>query len=85
MAQNPFANAYQVSPRPQERDGFSVREVAGRYGVSEPFVRLEIQRGNLRASKLGRRVVIPIDCVEEWVTDGMLFPEPRRRPRVRWK
>lgn len=49
MTQNPFATAQQVSPRPQERAGYSVREVAGQYGVSEPFVRLEIKRGNLRA------------------------------------
>ena len=72
MTQNPFATAQQMSPRPQERAGYSVREVAGQYGVSEPFVRLEIKRGNLRASKLGRRVVIPIDAVEEWIENGIL-------------
>jgi excisionase family DNA binding protein len=72
--------AHELSPARQERAGYSVREVAEQYGVSKPFVRLEIKRGNLRASKLGRRVVIPIGCVEEWVTDGMLFPDPIRRP-----
>ena len=71
-AQNPFATARQISPRTQERAGYSVREVAGRYGVSEPFVRLEIQRGNLRAAKLGRRVVIPVESIEEWVSNGVI-------------
>jgi excisionase family DNA binding protein len=72
MTRNRFAAAQQVSPRPQERDGYSVREVAGRYGVSEPFVRLEIKRGNLRATKLGRRVVIPVEALKDWVADGTL-------------
>src|SRR5436853_363988 len=71
MPEHVFVGADQVSPRPQERAGYSVREIAEQYGLSEPFVRLEIKRGNLRAAKLGRRVVVPIDSIEEWVSDGM--------------
>jgi transposase len=54
MTQDSLATAHQVRPKPQQRAGYSVREIANQYGVSEPFVRLEIKRGNLRASKLGR-------------------------------
>ena len=71
MPEHALIGAHQVSPRPQERAGYSVREIAEQYGLSEPFVRLEIKRDNLRAAKLGRRVVVPIDSVEEWVSDGM--------------
>jgi len=71
MTENAFVGGDQVSPRAQEKAGYSVREIAEQYGLSEPFVRLEIKRGNLRAAKLGRRVVVPIDSVEEWVSDGM--------------
>ncbi len=71
MPEHAFVAAHQASQRPQERAGYSVREIAEQYGLSEPFVRLEIKRDNLRAAKLGRRVVVPIDSVEEWVSDGM--------------
>src|SRR5689334_14688861 len=71
VTQHGFATPLQTSLPVQKRAGYSVREVAKQYGLSEPFVRLEIKRGNLRAAKLGRRVVIPIDSVKDWVSGGM--------------
>jgi excisionase family DNA binding protein len=53
-----------------ERDGFSVSEIASRYGVSEGLVRLEIARGRLRVVRLGRRVVIPKRALERWLDQG---------------
>jgi excisionase family DNA binding protein len=40
------------------RRAFSVAELAGQYGVSPGFLRLEIERKNLAALRLGRRVVV---------------------------
>lgn len=60
----------QASPGAQRRIGYSVREVAQQLPVSEPFIRLEIKRGNLQASKLGRRVIILEESVNRWLAKG---------------
>src|SRR5579863_7931868 len=54
----------------QRRIAFSVREVASQTGLSVPFVRLEIKRGNLRASKVGRRVIVLVTAMDEWLNEG---------------
>lgn len=51
----------------QKRLALSVAEISDVCGVSVPFVRLEIRRGKLRALKLGRRVVVPIEALREWL------------------
>ena len=43
---------------PAGRLAFRVTEAAALIGVSSAFVRLELARGNLRATRLGRRIVI---------------------------
>ena len=68
MSKNPAPD--QASPELQKRIAFSVREVALQTGLSQPFVRLEIKRGNLRASKIGRRVVILATAMYEWLEGG---------------
>ena len=60
----------QASPEVQKRIAFSVREVALQTGLSQPFVRLEIKRGNLRASKIGRRVIVLATAMDEWLEGG---------------
>lgn len=55
-----------------ERKGLSVAEVAKEFGLSVGFVRKEIKRGRLVASKLGRRLVVPIEFVTEWVEEGLI-------------
>src|SRR5689334_16750019 len=39
MTQDPSVLADEMTPRPRQRVGYSVREIANQYGVSEPFVR----------------------------------------------
>ena len=52
--------------------GLSVYETARRTGVSQGFIRQEIRRGNLRAAKLGRRVVVPMKSIAEWLENSTL-------------
>ena len=44
-----------VTPNKQ---AYSVKEVAQQTSLSQPFVRLEIKRGNLKARKFGTRTLI---------------------------
>lgn len=37
-----------------EKKYFTVKDVADRFGVTEPFIRSEIERGRLHANKIGR-------------------------------
>ena len=50
---------------------FSVDGLCEHVAVSAQFIRAEIRRGNLKASRLGRRIVIPAESVREWVNRGM--------------
>ena len=59
-----------VGPEVQKRIAFSVRELAEQTGLSQPFLRLEIRRGHLRASKLGRRVLVSAKAIDEWLERG---------------
>ncbi len=43
------------------RLAFSINEVARQLGVSEGLLRLESQRGRLKVSRIGRRVVVRAD------------------------
>ncbi|MBM4269692.1 MAG: excisionase [Deltaproteobacteria bacterium] len=45
------------------RRAYAIAELAAAYGLSTGFVRLEVARGNLRALRLGRRVLVEAD---EW-------------------
>jgi excisionase family DNA binding protein len=51
----------------ETRRALSVRAVADSYGVSPGLVRLEIARGRLRAARIGRRLVIPVEALNEWL------------------
>jgi len=46
---------------------YSVGEVAESLGVSQGLVRLEIQRGRLRALHVGRRVIITPEALDRWL------------------
>ncbi len=54
-----------------ERRGMRLTEISRGYGVSVPFLRLEIRRGKLRAAKLGRTVVVTMEAVQDWLEAGM--------------
>jgi len=47
---------------------FSVKDFAQRLGVSVAFLRLEINRKKLRATRLGRRVLITQQEAERYLT-----------------
>lgn len=50
-----------------ELRGFSVRGLAKAYGVSAGLIRLEIARRRLKVAHIGRRIVIPVESVTEWL------------------
>ena len=53
-----------------QRICLSVAETAAVVGVSQSFVRLEIRRGRLRTTKVGRRRLILRSAITEWLQDG---------------
>ena len=54
----------------QQRNCWSIAEVAERNGVSKQFVRLEISRGRLRAKKVSRRILISVQSEAEWLENA---------------
>ena len=70
MPHNPVPTAEQLSPVPPGRLAYSVLEVSRLTGLSASFVRLEIRRGNLRASKVGRRVIVLAEHMKKWLDRG---------------
>ena len=56
-----------------KKQALSVREVANRLGVSERLVRSAIESGELWAVRLGRRVLVPADALDEFLS-GRLKP-----------
>jgi excisionase family DNA binding protein len=59
-----------------EKRAFSLKEIAGMYGVSVNFLRLEIARGRLKPLRLGRCVRVARDSLEQWA-DGKNGPANR--------
>jgi len=54
-----------------QRLAYGLSEVAESLGLSVPFLRLEIRRGKLRPSRLGRRVVVTSAEVQRYLAQGM--------------
>jgi hypothetical protein len=65
MSMNATVNATNRSE--SERLAFSVKGLAKAYSVSPSLIRLEIARQRLRVSRIGRRLVIPVEAVNEWL------------------
>jgi excisionase family DNA binding protein len=65
----PCTNTYSTTllTGPLERNALSVAETAATNGVSAGFIRLEIKRGHLKAVRAGRRVLVPVRAIEEWL------------------
>ena len=57
-----------VTPNPPRL--LSLIEAARELGVSDRFLRLLEARGQLRFTRLGRRVLVPVAEVERLATDG---------------
>jgi excisionase family DNA binding protein len=62
----------EITTAKQEKIALSVRETSQATGLSQPFVRLEINRGNLRAVRPGnsRRVLILKDDLVSYLNKG---------------
>ncbi len=58
-----------TTERPPRR-AFSVKETARSLGVSPGFLRLEIERGRLQVTRLGRRVLITSGELERYLAAG---------------
>lgn len=52
------------------RRAFGIVELARAIGVSPGFLRLEIARGNLKVTRLGRRVLITSGELERYLAAG---------------
>ena len=70
-------------PTPEVREPrlLSVQQVAERCNLSYGGVVAAINRGELRAARLGRRLRIPEDAVGEWIASQMVQPR-RQGPRA---
>lgn len=49
---------------------YSIEEMAAQTSLSKAFIRLEIKRGKLRATKFGRRVLIRYEDMSEYISNG---------------
>lgn len=55
----------------KERLTWRVKEIAELTGLKEPFLRNEITRGNLKAIKRGRCVIVPDEELRRYIqTEG---------------
>ena len=57
MSTTPFAH--------KERQALTIGEAARRLGVHRETLRAAIERGEVPASRLGRRWLVPVDAIEE--------------------
>ena len=62
----------------RNRLALGLRDAAESVGVSVPFMRLEIKRGRLRASRLGRRLVVTTTELQRYLDVGMKLNETQR-------
>jgi excisionase family DNA binding protein len=51
------------------RRAFGLAEIAASLGVSESFIRLEVNRGNLKAYRLGSRILVAAEAFETYLAN----------------
>ncbi len=56
----------QETATPNKR-AYSIKEVAQQTSLSQPFVRLEIKRGKLKARKFGTRILITAENLSNYL------------------
>ena len=55
----------------------SIKQFAASWSISVPTVYREIWRGNLQATKIGRKTIITLEAEEAWWgTHGKVDPKP---------
>ncbi len=52
---------------PIDREYLRLTEIVRLTGLSQTFIRQEVQRGNLEAFRVGRAVLVPRDAVDRWI------------------
>lgn len=50
-----------------ERRAYSVQEFAAAYGLGKSLAYDLVQRGEIAAVRVGRRIIIPREAAEEWL------------------
>jgi excisionase family DNA binding protein len=50
------------------RIALRIAEAARALGISKPTVEAEIRAGRLRVRRVGRRVLVPVAAIEEWLS-----------------
>ena len=53
----------------QNRLTLSIAETAQALGISRPSVYTLLRQGELPTIKLGRRTLIPVDALRQWIAD----------------
>lgn len=54
----------------KRKKAYSIREVSEETSLSQPFIRLEIKRGNLKSGRFGSRVLITENSLSEYLNKG---------------
>lgn len=66
---NTESNVHQL-PQDPKREYLSVREVAEITGLGLTTIRKAIYEGNLKARKIGKKVVVKRGDMESWIEDA---------------
>jgi excisionase family DNA binding protein len=67
MAVNTAGQTYELSVTGYGRLCLSVTETANAVGVSKPLVWQAIARGDLTVARAGRRVLVPVAAIHNWI------------------
>ncbi len=54
----------------KRKKAYSIKEVSEETSLSQPFIRLEIKRGNLKAGRFGSRVLITENSLSHYLNKG---------------
>jgi hypothetical protein len=65
-----------------ERVAWSLSEMAQATGLSVPFLRLEMGRGNLKVTRFGRRILISAEERERYLNTGSKGAKAACQPEV---
>ena len=69
-------------PDPRLERLLTVVQVAELLGTSERFPRRLIAERRIAFVHVGRHVRIPESAIRDYIAAGIVYPSPRRRPRV---
>lgn len=53
-----------------QKIAYSIREVSGLVGICERKIHYEIEKGNLKIARIGRRVLIRASELDRWLSEA---------------